>query len=192
MRFATKQARVLTEQEQKRVLAVVAQGKHAPRNRLALILSYQAGLRVGEIASLLVRDVYADGGAVREQIRLSAEVTKGGNARVVFVNDRLRRELERYSPTISGAKPERPLLLTQKRTAFSPNTLCQLIGQLYQQAGLEGATSHSGRRWFITKLAHSGISPKVIMTLAGHKHMTTTQRYIEVNDDLMRAAVDVL
>jgi integrase/recombinase XerD len=66
------------------------------------------------------------------------------------------------------------------------------MGDLYEQAGLDGATSHSGRRWFITKLAHSGISAKVIMQLAGHKHLTTTQRYIEVNDDLMRAAVEVL
>jgi integrase/recombinase XerD len=27
------------------------------------------------------------------------------------------------------------------------------------------------------------------MTLAGHKNLTTTQRYIEVNDEMMRAAV---
>ena len=187
-----KQARVLTEQEQKRLLAVVAQGKHAARNRLAVILSYQAGLRVGEIASLLVKDVYTPEGIVREQVRLSAEITKGGNARVAFVNAKLQKELERYLPTISGRKPDQPLLMTQKRTAFCPNTLCQLMGQLYTAAGLDGATSHSGRRFFITKLAHSGISPKVIMTLAGHKHLTTTQRYIEVNDDLMRAAVEVL
>lgn len=193
MRFPVKQARVLTEQEQKRLLAVVAQGKHAARNRVAFMLSYLAGLRVGEIASLKVEDVYEGAGAVREQIRLSAEITKGGHARVVFVNDRLRKELERYRATLGEVvKSELPLLVTQKRTAFSPNTLCQLMGQLYEQAGLDGATSHSGRRWFITKLAHSGISPKVIMTLAGHKHLTTTQRYIEVNDDLMRAAVDVL
>jgi integrase/recombinase XerD len=69
------------------------------------------------------------------------------------------------------------LLVTQKRTAFSPNTLCQLMNRLYRVAGLDGATSHSGRRWFITKLANSGVGTKVIMTLAGHKHMTTTQRY---------------
>jgi len=41
-------------------------------------------------------------------------------------------------------------------------------------------------------LPHSGISAKVIMQLSGHKHLTTTQRYIEVDDDLMRAAVEVL
>lgn len=188
-----KQARVLTEQEQKRLLAVVAQGRHAARNRMAVMLSYLAGLRVGEIASLTWGDVLDGNGAVREQIRLSAEITKGGHARVVFVNDRLRKEIERYCLTWSEAQaPTHPLLRTQKRTAFSANTLCQLMGQLYEQAGLDGATSHSGRRWFITKLAHSGISPKVIMTLAGHKHLTTTQRYIEVNDELMRAAVEVL
>ena len=191
------QARVLTEAEQKRILAVVAQTKYAARNRLAFVLSYQAGMRVGEIAGLIVGDVFeADGTGyrtVRSQIRLSSEITKGGHARTVFVSDRLRREIERYRATLGDTvKPDRPLLQTQKRTAFSANTLCQLMGDLYEQAGLEGASSHSGRRWFITKLAHSGISAKVIMQLAGHKHLTTTQRYIEVNDDLMRAAVEVL
>ena len=188
------QARVLTDHEHKRILAVVAQTKHAARNRMAFILSYQAGMRVGEIAALTIGDVFeADGRTVRSQIRLSSEITKGGHARVVFVSDRLRKELDRYRERLGeNLKPERPLLMTQKRTPFSANTLCQLMGDLYEQAGLDGATSHSGRRWFITKLAHSGISAKVIMQLAGHKHLTTTQRYIEVNDDLMRAAVEVL
>jgi integrase/recombinase XerD len=188
------QARVLTDHEQKRILAVVSQTKHAARNRMAFILSYQAGMRVGEIAALTIGDVFeADSKTVRSQIRLSSEITKGGHARVVFVSDRLRKELERYRATLADTVAhDRPLLQTQKRTAFSANTLCQLMGDLYEQAGLDGATSHSGRRWFITKLAHSGISAKVIMQLAGHKHLTTTQRYIEVNDDLMRAAVEVL
>ena len=97
-----------------------------------------------------------------------------------------------HDPVLSNFYKPLASLQTQKRTAFSANTLCQLMGDLYEQAGLDGATSHSGRRWFITKLAHSGISAKVIMQLAGHKHLTTTQRYIEVNDDLMRAAVEVL
>ena len=188
------QARVLTDHEQKRILAVVSQTKHAARNRMAFILSYQAGMRVGEIAALMIGDVFeADSKTVRSQIRLSSDITKCGHARVVFVSERLRRELERYRATLCDTvKQDRPLLQTQKRTAFSPNTLCQLMGDLYDAAGLDGATSQSGRRWFITKLAHSGISAKVIMQLAGHKHLTTTQRYIEVNDDLMRAAVEVI
>lgn len=188
-----KQARVLTDAEFKRLIAVVAQSRHAARNRLALILSHLAGLRVGEIAALVVRDIIDGDGKVREQLRLRAEITKGGHARVIFVNEKLSREIERYRDAWSQDRgPDAPLLITQKRTAFSPNTLCQLLGQLYQQAGLDGATSHSGRRWFITRLAHSGVSPKVIMTLAGHKNLTTTQRYIDVRDEMMKAAVDLL
>lgn len=189
-----KQARVLTEQEQRRLLAVIADTRYAARNRVAFMLSYMGGLRVGEIASLKVRDVLNTDGAVREQVRLSADVTKGGHARTVFVSDKLRREVERYVATLDERQrqPERPLLVTQKGKAFTPNVLCQVMGRLYKQAGFDGASSHSGRRWFITKLAHSGISAKVIMTLAGHKHLTTTQRYIDVNDEMMRQAVSVL
>lgn len=64
-----------------------------------------------------------------------------------------------------------------------------MFGDIYEQSGIDGASSHSGRRWFITRLAHSGVSAKVIMTLAGHKNLSTTQRYIEVNDEMMRDAV---
>jgi integrase/recombinase XerD len=79
----------------------------------------------------------------------------------------------------------------QKHTAFSANTLCQLFGELYKCAGITGGSSHGGRRSFITKLAHSGVSAKVIMTLAGHKHLSTTQRYIDVNDEMLRQAVEL-
>lgn len=188
-----KQAKVLTETEFKRVMAVIAQMKHAPRNRLAVMLSHLAGLRVGEVAALTLHDVFDADGNVREQLRLSAAITKGGHARTVFINEKLRREIERYKTGWSNPhSPDDPLLLTQKRTAFSANTLCQLMGQIYRQAGIDGATSHSGRRWFITRLAHSGVSPKVIMTLAGHQNLTTTQRYIDVRDEMMKAAVELL
>lgn len=187
-----KQAKVLNEGELKRLLAVIAQRKHAARDRAAVMLSFYAGMRVGEIAALTMGDVFDAEGRVRDQIRLRAEITKGGHARVAFPNDRLRRELQVYADALPAARraPDAPLLLTQKRTAFSANTLCQLFATLYTTAGIDGASSHSGRRWFITRLAHSAVSPKVIMTLAGHKSLATTQRYIDVNDDLMRAAVE--
>lgn len=188
-----KQARVLTEPEVKRLLAVIQQGRYGTRNRMAIMLSYYAGMRVGEIAQLRWGDVLDGQGMVREQIRLRCEITKGGHARTVFVGDKLRKELDRYRMScVTTIRPTETLLRTQKRTAFSPNTLCQLFGQLYKQAGIDGASSHSGRRWFITRLAHSAVSPKVIMTLAGHKHLTTTQRYIDVNDEMMRKAVEIL
>ncbi len=188
-----KQAKVINEAEMKRLLAVIDAGKHSERNRCAVMLSYNAGMRVGEIAALTIGDVFDGDGNPRDQILLKAAYTKGNHARTVFVSKRLEKELTRFCKSI-GEMPttDKPLLMTQKSGPFSPNTLCQLFGQLYGKAGIDGATSHSGRRSFITKLAHSGISAKVIMTLAGHKHLSTTQRYIDVNDEMMREAVEVV
>jgi integrase/recombinase XerD len=188
-----KQAKVLTEAETNRVLAVIAASKHAARNRMAVMLSFYAGLRVGEIAALKYGDVFDADDSAREQIQLKAAYTKGNTARTVFVGKRLLKELKIFKFSLSSQpSPSAPLLLTQKITAFSANTLCQLFGQLYRKAGVDGASSHSGRRSFITKLAHNGISAKVIMTLAGHKHLSTTQRYIDVNDEMLKAAVEIL
>ena len=188
-----KQARIPKEVEMKRLLAVVATTRYSTRNRVAVMLSYYAGMRVGEIASLKVGDVFDDVGNVRDQIVLKAAYTKTGEARSVFVSKKLEKEITRYRSSLDlTLDPDKPFMPTQRGTAFSANTLCQLFGELYSKAGIDGASSHSGRRSFITTLAHNGVSPKVIMTLAGHKHLTTTQRYIDVNDEMLKQAVEVV
>lgn len=188
-----KQAKVLSDTELKRVLAVVAQGPHAARNRMALLLSHYAGLRVGEIATLAWADVLTVSGETKQQFYLRAENTKANEARAVHVNARLARELLTYRNQAQlNLANSSPLIVSQKGGAFSANSMCQLFARMYADAGIEGASSHSGRRWFITRLAHAGISTKVIMTLAGHKNLNTTQRYIEVNDELLARAVERL
>src|ERR1700720_4064840 len=92
------------------------------------------------------------------------------------------------------ASPQRrpsPLFWRQKRSAFSSNTLCQTLNGLYRHAGIEGPTSHNGRRSFITALASKGIGVRVLASLAGHKIIATTQAYIDVNDEMKRAAVEL-
>ena len=188
-----KQARVLSKEEIKRVLAVIAHGRHAARNRMAVMLSYYAGLRVGEIASLTWHQLLDGEGRVKEAIRLDKHQTKGGQYRTVYVGAKLRKEIRSYmSSLVSVPNGDEPVVRTQKRSAFTANTLCQLFTELYALSGIDGATSHSGRRWFITNLAHAGVSAKVIMNLVGHKNLSTTQRYIDVTDDMMKAAVEAL
>ena len=84
------------------------------------------------------------------------------------------------------------LFYTQKRTGFSANTLTQYFHKLYKDAGIDGASSHSGRRTFITNLANKGINVRLLAQLAGHKHISTTQRYIDCNDGMLRAAVELI
>jgi len=61
----------------------------------------------------------------------------------------------------------------------------------FRPCGLNRAGSHSGRRTFITNLAAKGVSVRIFAELASHSSISTTQRYIDVNDNQMRAAVEL-
>jgi len=63
---------------------------------------------------------------------------------------------------------------------------------MYKGAGIDGASSHSSRRTFITTLANKGVSVRVLMELAGHKAMSVTQRYIDCNTLMVRKSLELL
>ena len=90
------QAKVITEQELKRALAIIAGRRHADRDRLALLLSHWAGMRVCEVAALSRDKVLGPTGAVLEEWRLSSEQTKGSQGRVVYANSKLRKQVAKY------------------------------------------------------------------------------------------------
>ena len=189
----SKQAKTLTQTELRRVLDYIATRKHAVRNRAVLMTTFLSG-RVGEVASLKYSDVVDSSGAIKAEIRLSAAQTKTKEARVVFVSNKLRRELEMYCRSYKPTNPNRKLFYSQKEKSdgFSANTLTQFFHYLYRRVGIEGASSHSGRRTFITNLANKGIGVRVLMSLAGHHSITSTQAYIDVNDDMKRSAVELI
>ncbi len=188
------QAKTLTAREQRRVLDYVATRPHAARNRMIIQLTFYAGMRVGEVAALTMTDVVNADGDIKPEIRLDASQTKGRHARMVFISERLRKELAGYLKTLPASHTmTTPLFGTQKRAAFSANSLCQTLNTIYRRAGLDGASSHSGRRSFITTLASKGIGVRVLAALAGgHRSIATTQAYIDVNDAMKRAAVELL
>jgi integrase/recombinase XerD len=66
----------------------------------------------------------------------------------------------------------------------------------FAELGLTGASSHSGRRTFITngakKITQAGGSLRDIQELAGHSSLATTQRYIEGDTDAKRKVIGLL
>jgi integrase/recombinase XerD len=182
------QARTLTDAEFTWLLDQVQQRPHAGRNTMMLKMLHGAGLRVGELAALLVSDVVNVDGSIRDQIVLQPHQTKGHRQRVVYLNDKLKIELAEYVKTMNTSGY---LFKTQKRDHFTANTLQAAITSLYRRVGLAGCSSHSGRRSFITKLASAGISARVLQELAGHRNLATTQRYIDVTDAMKRRAVEL-
>ena len=188
-----KQALTLTDQQYKQVIAFCSTRKHTLRDQTIVHISFLAGLRAIEIAGLRVGDVYDDTGSVRTQFTITGKQTKGGDTRTIYVSRKLRRVLEQYHAVIAGrSSSDAPLFMTQMRTAFSANTMCQLFLQIYKDCGLKGASSHSGRRTFITKLANTGINVRLLAALAGHSDISTTQRYIDVNDTQLANAVELI
>lgn len=187
------QAKTLTQSEIDQVLRYVSRGRYPARNRALILTSFWAGMRVGEIAALRISDVRNIDGTVRHEVRLTAEQTKGHHSRTVFLNERLRSELAIYLKTIETDDPTRALFFSEKSTrGFSANSLCQWFFWAYKRAGIAGASSHSGRRSFISALAGKGIGVRVLASLAGHRSITVTQAYIDVNDDMKRRAVELV
>lgn len=141
-------------------------------------------------------------GSIKQEVRLTAEQTKGKYARTVVLSEKLRKELITYLQQRFGTKQliavtyrdnmQKPLFATQKREGFNANTACYHFHMLYKNAGLHGCSSHSGRRSYLTQLSARGAPLKVMMELAGHRNMQVTARYIDVTADMKKAAVELL
>ena len=187
------QAKTLTISQLEQVLNSIEQTRHSSRDRAMVLLSFWSGMRVGEIAALKISDVISLEGIVHDEIRLTPGQTKGHNYRTVMIGTRLCNELNIYISTLAWINVDAPLFLSQKTNSkFNPNALSQKFKRIFENAGISGATSHSGRRTFITYLANKGVSVRVLQSLAGHKSIVTTQLYIDVNDEMKRTAVNMI
>jgi len=187
-------AKSLTAKELDAALAYTATREHAVRNRAMLLVTVLAGLRVSEAASLTIGDVRNADGSVRSEIYLASHRVKHGHARTVYISTSLQSELPPYIASRTWHMQTQPFFYTARgpRCGFSANTLAQHFFWMYKGAGISNASSHSGRKTFLTSLSSQGISVFVLASLAGHKSISTTQKYISVNDDMKRRAVELV
>lgn len=184
-------AKTLTTEQFSKVLQIVAEHSHHPlRDYAVLLLSFRAGLRVAEIAGLNWQDVTDVMGEVREDaLEVPARCAKNGRARTVPMHPALRATLIhlRASMLPEHARPLCPIVRSADNTTrICANTLQRYLGRLYASMGLNGVSSHSGRRTFITALARRaneyGCSLKDVQRIAGHADLSTTEVYIDVSE----------
>ena len=188
-----KQAKVLTDKELKRVIEYVdAVDRYAERNRAMILLTNYLGLRVSELANLRTDNVLNEHGELNDVIYLNAEQTKGSKSRRVFVGKKAKAVLNRYFKHATNASKRTYLFSTQQGHKFNVNALTQLFKRWYARAGIVGATSHSGRRTWLTTLSQKGVSVFVLADMAGHASIQTTQRYVTVNDEMKRNAAELI
>lgn len=120
---------------------------------------------------------------------------RGKSRDLPMVDSRLREAIEEYlSLRINKhgpLKPTDPLFLTQKGVPYSPNTLQEHMALMLRSwAGIEKASSHSGRRSVITNVIHKQHkSVKVAQKIAGHVNPSTTLIYEDPPEELLGEAL---
>jgi site-specific recombinase XerD len=152
------------------------------RNKRAMALMLLAGLRIAEASALLWRDVDL------YNAELFVRDGKGGQARKVPINPDLQAILEQAL----DKQPDHAVAGRPDGQPMSPKSMAHLFERwLPHLCGLD-ITAHQLRHSFATELYRKGVHIRTIQYLLGHKQLETTMRYLMVDDDQKRDAVNRL
>ena len=195
-----KQAKILTKKQIDQLLWYVGTLRHPLRNEVIVLLSVKAGLRAKEIASLTWSMITDADGDVGSSIHLTDKASKGRGGRVIPLNIQLRFKLadllEQESQHHSFDLATSHVIRTERSDRTSPQAIVNMFASWFQDMGLIGCSSHSGRRTFITnvakKISSVGGSLRDVQMLAGHSSLAVTQRYIEGDGEARLKVVDLM
>jgi integrase len=195
MRFimAGKQAKILSDQQTRSLLVFASATRNPRRNHLILLLSLKAGLRAGEIAKLTWDMVVGPTGEIGSVIELRDCAAKKKSGRLIPIHPSLRIALAAWRKLTPGTGP---VIRSERGGPMTPVSIVNWFALAYRAVGLEGCSSHSGRRTFITRAARlvhkAGGSLRDVQLLAGHRSIQTTQRYIDGDTDAQRKLVAMI
>ncbi len=187
------QAKVSTRPQERAVLEHVRHTRNPERDRVTFLLSLKAGLRAKEIAAFMWSMVTDDGGQIDACLALPDHASKGKSGRTVYLHPDLKQALEtlqRFSP---DTRSDWPVIYSTRNKGFSAATVKDWFTRLYRTLGMDGCSSHSGRRTFITRAARQvsvvGGSLRDVQQLAGHASLAMTQTYIEGDTEAKRKLI---
>lgn len=188
-------AKVLAPGDVRRLRSHAAQGRYAIRNEVAILLSFNAGLRAGEIAGLDWAMVLGPDRKLASSLAIGDKISKYGRGRRIPMNQDLRSALLRLHRA-AGRPCTGPVIQSQRGGHMKPRAVVNWFKEIYVELSLQGCSSHSGRRTFITRsarlVAKVGGSLRDVQELAGHRSLLTTERYIAGDRDAQRKLVRML
>ena len=188
-------AKVLEVADVRLMLEHVRYQRYPERNRVIVLLSFKAGLRACEIAGLAWPMALASDNRVGAQLNVTGAIAKGASGRAIPIHLELQRALSKLH-SVAGKPRTGPIIRSERDGHMTAEGIVNWFGKLYRELELIGCSSHSGRRTFITNsarlLAKTGGSLRDIQELAGHRAITTTERYIQGNRDAQRKLIALL
>jgi integrase len=188
-----KQAKIVSPDTLRRMLDYTRQTRQPKRDAVIVLLSVKAGLRACEIAGLEWSMVMTDAGEIGDIIDIRNTIAKRGSGRRIPMHPSLQQALVELWPVRTS---DTHIVASNRGGAMRPNSIVNWFVTMFAQLELDGCSSHSGRRTFITTAAknvyRAGGSLRDVQLLAGHRSIDTTQRYIEGDTQSQRRLVSLL
>ena len=162
------------------------------RDRAMLELMYSCGLRVTELISLKLSDLFFGEGYIRV-------LGKGNKQRLVPIGRVAQEYVMRYldvrkeenSSSKTKTKGEQTLFLSNRRTGLTRVMVFNIIRQATELAGItKNVSPHTFRHSFATHLLAGGANIRQVQDMLGHENITTTEIYTHLDPDHLRDTIE--
>ena len=191
-------AKLLSEPDIKNCLRYIDAMPNGERNRAMFEMMLNTALRIHSIQKLTIGQVYDDDFKPRDSFLLQPEQNKGHKKSLqVYINDRLRKELKRYSKYLSGLNPsvssDDYLFRSNKGGFLSKQQIIYMFRQVFDAVGLDNQyRCHSLRATVLTRLMDAGYPLPLIQQISGHSSVSTLSIYYRTNPKHIKAALEKL
>lgn len=179
---------VLTVEEIDALISSIDLSKNeGQRNRAILETLYSCGLRVSELTSLKLSDLYLKEGFIKVE-------GKGSKQRLVPISPRAIKELQLYFIDRNRGKVkagfEDFVFLARWGNSISRIMVFHLIKELAQAAGIiKNISPHTFRHSFATHLLEGGANLRAIQCMLGHESIATTELYTHIDRNMLRSEI---
>lgn len=159
------------------------------RNRAMLETLYGSGLRVTELITLKISDLFFDDGFIKVH-------GKGNKERYIPINELNQKYIEIYIKDIRVHIPrikgfEDTLFLNRNGKQLTRNMIFIILKDLAQRAGIKKKISpHTFRHSFATHLLKKGADLRAIQQMLGHESITTTEIYMHLDRTFLKEVLE--
>ena len=159
------------------------------RNRAILETLYSCGLRVTELITLQISDLFFEEGFIRV-------IGKGDKQRFVPINVETQKYIVIYMNHIRKHIHvqkgfEDTLFLNRRGKQLTRNMVFLIIKELAEKGGLDKKVSpHTFRHSFATHLLENGADLRSIQQMLGHESITTTEIYMHVDKSFLKGVIE--
>lgn len=177
---------VLTFEEIEKMIGAIDLSKpEGARNKAILETMYSCGLRVSEVISLRISNIYEESGFIRV-------MGKGDKERLVPIGEVALKYIDIYQKTIRVHLSVNPkfsdtLFLNKHGNPLSRIMIFYIIKDLAVKAGItKNISPHTFRHSFATHLIEGGADLRAVQQMLGHESITTTEIYTHIDREYLR------